>query len=213
MADKITTDHIWYTDDGKMVNVGFTRSFLDRMAECWHVMPAHTSRVREKSPLITIESNEEMFSIPSPITGNIRNFSDKASNFPDRLVETDVICQIVRGEAAKVGAKTKAVPMPDQMFNPFEVAPTPRPPQPETNTEGFTRHQVDLLNAIADNDTRNRVRANIQRVRAEQQVNEVRAILRPQTVAAVPAQPWPFPADGEVVRQGFRNFNNTREGN
>lgn len=157
MSDKQVRGPIWFTDDGKVVNVGFTNDFLKRMEECWHVMPANTRTVREKAPLITIESNDEMYSIPSPISGNILSFSQTASNFPDKLKEGDIVCSITREEIKKQ-AKAKAtapnfdfngvqqfeVPVglaPRRFVAQFEPMPVP-PPAPEPNNWAAQAQQV-----------------------------------------------------------------------
>lgn len=101
-GERVVRDKIWYVDDGKLVKIGFNRDFLVGLqAECWHIMPANTKSVKEKAPLVTVENNEEMYSIPSPVSGYVMEFSQKASNFPDKLVETDVVVKITREEIKK----------------------------------------------------------------------------------------------------------------
>lgn len=91
---------LWFSKEGERVNVGFTDSFLDVVREAWHVMPTTTGAVKEKSPLLSIETNDGLFSVPSPASGSIISFNDRARDFPDKLTENDVICVIGKPKTA-----------------------------------------------------------------------------------------------------------------
>ncbi len=84
-------NQIWYEQDGKYVRMGLTRSFLDTLDECWHILPSNMTAIKMKAPLLTIESNDGLISLLSPVTGNLSNWDSKAANFPEKLTEEDVI--------------------------------------------------------------------------------------------------------------------------
>ena len=81
--------------DGK-TNIGFTSTFLESLDECWHIMAGATSKVAIKvdQPLCSVETNEGLFSIPSPVSGVITFFDTRAMNFPEKLNDTHTIAQI-----------------------------------------------------------------------------------------------------------------------
>lgn len=85
---------IWYETEGDVVKVGFTTNFLTEMAECWHIVPSTNGEVREKSPLMAVETNDCLLSIQSPASGMVQEFNPKALNFPDRLTSDDIILMI-----------------------------------------------------------------------------------------------------------------------
>lgn len=94
-------NQLWYQKDGDVFNMGLTRNFLESLDECWHILPTNTSRVKEKSPLFTIETNDSLLSILSPVAGNFLNWNDRATNFPDKLTEADVIIKLSTKELVK----------------------------------------------------------------------------------------------------------------
>lgn len=94
-------NQLWYQKDGDVFNMGLTRNFLESLDECWHILPTNISRVKEKSPLFTIETNDSLLSILSPVAGNFLNWNDRATNFPDKLTETDVIIKLSTKEIVK----------------------------------------------------------------------------------------------------------------
>lgn len=93
-------NQIWYEHQDNVVKVGFTKSFLDSLQQCWHILPANLQRFREKSPLMVVETNDTLISIMSPVAANFSEWSDKAQNFPDQLTENDVVLQLRQGVAA-----------------------------------------------------------------------------------------------------------------
>ncbi len=92
--DTDAKNQIWYTQEKNMITVGFTKSFLDSLDECWHILPACNKKFTKKAPLLTIETNDSLLSILSPFEGHFMSFNTKASNFPEKIVETDVIIEI-----------------------------------------------------------------------------------------------------------------------
>lgn len=96
MGEKVVVDKIWFMKDKGTIQVGFNKSFLRELSEgsCWHIMPANNRRVKEKLPLLTVESSDELVSIPSPVSANVYSFSDKARNFPEKLNEDDVVIEL-----------------------------------------------------------------------------------------------------------------------
>jgi glycine cleavage system H lipoate-binding protein len=115
--ERTETKEIWIEKEGNKVSIGFTRDFLAGMAECWHILPATKKQVKEGVPLMMIETNSELISIASPLTGYVGNFSDKARNFPDLLTEQDVIMKLntsPAAEKARQAAEQAAVPNMDQ---------------------------------------------------------------------------------------------------
>lgn len=99
-------NQIWYDEDGDLVRIGFTQPFLNTLDQCWHILPSNTEKFKLKAPLLTVETNDSLISIMSPVAGNFMNYSDKAQNFPDRLTEADVIMElstkpVVRAQVAR----------------------------------------------------------------------------------------------------------------
>lgn len=96
-------NQIWYNEQGENIQIGFTQSFLDSLEQCWHIMPATQDRFRLKAPLLTIETNEHLFSILSPVAGRFVRIDPKAQNFPDKLKEADVVLELTTrpGEAVR----------------------------------------------------------------------------------------------------------------
>ena len=78
--------------DGK-ISVGFTRALLDELGECWSILPAASAKVevKEGQPFCSVETNDGVFCVKSPVKGLISFFSPEAVNFPDRLTEEQAI--------------------------------------------------------------------------------------------------------------------------
>lgn len=89
-------NQIWYTEQEGGYQIGFTKSFLEGLDQCWYIMPAHAERFKLKSPLLTIETNEMIFSILSPVTGFFQQMENKAQNFPDKLTENDIVLHLTK---------------------------------------------------------------------------------------------------------------------
>ena len=55
------------------------------------MLPADASEVREKGPLLVLETNDGLQSIKTPVAGKVAYFNPKARNFPDKLTDSDTI--------------------------------------------------------------------------------------------------------------------------
>lgn len=93
------TDHgnVWSrVHEDKSITVGFNQSFINEtLQECFHVMQAENSVVRERGPLMVLETNDGLESIKSPFAGRITYFNPKARNFPDKITEEDTILTLL----------------------------------------------------------------------------------------------------------------------
>lgn len=83
----------WFEKRDGKTYVGFTKVFLESLDGCWHIIPAANNRtsVKEDAPLCAVETNEGLFSVPSPVTGIISVFENQAMNFPDKLQEETTV--------------------------------------------------------------------------------------------------------------------------
>lgn len=103
------TNRYWWETEGSNTKIGFAANLLEKLGECFHIVPSRRrSKVREKGPLMAVETAGELFSIPSPVAGFISFFDERAMNFPDQIKEEDVVC-IIANEEAKPEA-LRAVP-------------------------------------------------------------------------------------------------------
>lgn len=100
-------NQIWFYKDGDLVRVGFTTNFLQRMDECWHILPYGKGKISEKDPLMAVEMNDELVSIAAPVAGILAEFSNKAMNFPDKLTADDVIVSLNTNPKATVPAQER----------------------------------------------------------------------------------------------------------
>ncbi len=96
-------NQIWFEKDGKVIRLGLTRNFLETLTECWHILPSNMKQIKQKAPLLTIESNDGLISLLSPVTGNLYNWDNKAANFPEKLTEEDVIVTLTSEEIVSKG--------------------------------------------------------------------------------------------------------------
>ena len=98
---------LWVEQRDKHFAVGFTRQFLGELDGCWHMLPAASQKteIKEKQPLVAVETNDGLFSLPSPISGVIAFFDNKAMNFPEKLTDEDVVCTIKDAEAVRAEEK------------------------------------------------------------------------------------------------------------
>jgi glycine cleavage system H lipoate-binding protein len=87
-------NQIWFEKQEQVTTIGFTQTFLNSLDQCWHILPANTEKFREKSPLLTVETNDALVSILSPVSGSFLEFTAKAQNFPNKLTEGDVIIKL-----------------------------------------------------------------------------------------------------------------------
>ena len=109
---KHISGNIWYqTSQGRM-EIGFTKECLDeKLTECFHILPADNYAVKQRGPLMVLETNDGLEAVHSPIAGRVLFFSDKARNFPDRLTEEDVVVAIeMPREVKKIAPKKSAAP-------------------------------------------------------------------------------------------------------
>ena len=81
--------------EGK-TEIGFTNDFLRDLDECWHIMAGASNRVsiKEAQPLCSVETNDGLFSVASPVSGVISFFNTKAMNFPDKITSEEVIAVV-----------------------------------------------------------------------------------------------------------------------
>jgi glycine cleavage system H lipoate-binding protein len=124
-------NQIWYDESDESVRIGFTQSFLDTLDQCWHILPSNTEKFKLKAPLLTVETNDALISIMSPVAGNFMNYSDKAQNFPDRLIESDVIMELSLRPVVRPQVARQPVPrIADWAEEPIQARPrAPQPPQ------------------------------------------------------------------------------------
>jgi glycine cleavage system H lipoate-binding protein len=87
-------NQIWFEKQDQVTNIGFTRDFINSLDQCWHILPANMERFREKAPLLTVETNDALVSILSPVTGTFLEFTNKAQDFPNKLTEADVVIKV-----------------------------------------------------------------------------------------------------------------------
>jgi hypothetical protein len=164
-TDKL--NQIWYETSDEVTRIGLTASFLEQLDQCWHILPPSARQIRMKAPLFTVETNDSLVSVLSPVAGNFLNWNDRATNFPDKLRDTDVIIELT----------SKVIPEP--------VAPPVTDPQRE----------IDRLRTIERDGTQsvtNRVAAQRQRWDMENQRAQLtplrqeapRAVDRVQTATA-----------------------------
>ncbi len=99
-------NQIWFEKEGKVVRLGLTRNFLDTLTECWHILPSNMKQIKQRAPLLTIESNDGLISLLSPVTGNLQNWDNKAANFPEKLTEDDVIVTLTSDVVEKAMSPT-----------------------------------------------------------------------------------------------------------
>jgi hypothetical protein len=157
--------NIWTeTDKRGVVQLGFARKYIDEvLGECFHVIPADTRQARKGQPLMVLETNDGTERIKSPLSGTILVFADKAKNFPDRLTEEDVICEVLPEgvKLDRVVQKNKIVyddPFADAdvdqrrfWANLQNQAAPPPPPQPIDNRTAVERlAEAQRRNAIRD---------------------------------------------------------------
>lgn len=122
------TDHglVWSkVHEDKSIGIGFTKQAIEeRLMECFHVMQADTQQVREKGPMLVLETNDGLESIKSPFTGRVSYFNSKARNFPDKLTEEDTILTILPPgvEPKKATTKTQKVAIDLNNFTSFVTA-------------------------------------------------------------------------------------------
>ncbi len=84
------------------IHCGFVQQFIDEnLAECFHIVPADIAKTHKENPMLVVETNTGLQSINAPIDGHILFFNDKARDFPEQLVEEDVVLGILTIEEYK----------------------------------------------------------------------------------------------------------------
>lgn len=96
--------------EGK-TEIGFTNDFLRDLDECWHIMAGASSRVsiKEAQPLCSVETNDGLFSVASPVSGVISFFNTRAMNFPDKITSDEVIAVVAEKAEEERDALTIAL--------------------------------------------------------------------------------------------------------
>ena len=105
---KTYAGEIWYQEVNGTVNMGFTKEFIHTvLTECFHITQASFVMLVKDRPMLTIETNEGLKVIRSPVTGMVTIFSTDARDFPDRLTEDTVVVSIKLKSVAVPGKKAE----------------------------------------------------------------------------------------------------------
>lgn len=182
-----TCGKLWFMKQNEEVKVGFTAKFLEEVHKCWHVTPATNKKVEAKSPLLTVETDESLFTVNSPVSGELYSFSDAALNFPDNIQEDQVIA-VIGPEKKKVA---KAVPNMGNRID-IDLAQLEEQMVAQQRREADERHRQELRAAIAaqhEQFIRQQQQAQAQR-QAQVQIGGNQWFAAPQF--AVPQPPDPF---------------------
>lgn len=101
--------NIWTEElAGGTINIGFTQQFItETLGECFHITQSNLFLLAEGKPMLTIETNDGLKVVRAPVTGTVLSFSDQARDFPDRIVENDVILTVLP-KGVKVPVATKS---------------------------------------------------------------------------------------------------------
>ena len=110
------------------------------------MLPADASEVREKGPLLVLETNDGLQSIKTPVAGKVAYFNPKARNFPDKLTDSDTIVTLFpKGYVAPPKAAQKKVNNIN-WYNTTEWVLTPTAPAPDVVTQQLFA-EMDRRNA------------------------------------------------------------------
>ena len=103
MKETSKDGRIWFEKKGTEVQIGFTSNLLSELEDCWHLLPAASNKteIKENQPLLSVETNDGLFSVPTPVSGIITFFDNKAMNFPQKLTTDDVVCVVTDAEEIK----------------------------------------------------------------------------------------------------------------
>jgi glycine cleavage system H lipoate-binding protein len=113
---------IWFQEEKGTVNIGFTKEFIQTvLTECYHITQAAFVLLVKDRPMLTIETNEGLKVIRSPVNGTVTFFSTDARDFPDRLTEDTIVVSIkpkqqVVMSASKRKLTEKEVRYPNNYF-------------------------------------------------------------------------------------------------
>lgn len=131
------------SSSGNTTRIGFTQAFLDKhLKECWHVIP-QKGKVSKGGVLVSLETNDGLVPVESPLDGVVSSINNTAINFPEKLTaDTNVV--VIRTGAAKEKepAKVQArvldwdeVEMPrDNAIEEFEAQRVMPPPPTRQDT-------------------------------------------------------------------------------
>jgi hypothetical protein len=188
-------DQVWFKEvnDG-VINIGFTQDFLNSLDMCWHIMPASNVQFKKKSPLFTIETDDSLISVLSPVDGYYSNFNPKAQNFPDKIKASDTILTVVRDKQPSVAVDFNVPPVVMNRRGGLDVrwdeAINPVPQQPRARVGGAGGRFVMAdpgMNQFIANDLAlqgpvERLRAEVERLRGDQAqaLNNIIQPVRPQ---------------------------------
>ena len=90
---------VWFEQEGNRIKLGLTRNFLSTvLEECWHIIPAYREKIVKGAPLLTIETNDSLISVLSPVSGRVRGWEQRACDFPDQLSEDDTLITVDDGK-------------------------------------------------------------------------------------------------------------------
>lgn len=103
MKETSKDGRVWFEKKGTEIQIGFTANLLSELDDCWHLLPAASNKqeIRENQPLLSVETNEGLFSVPTPVSGIITFFDNKAMNFPQKLTTDDVVCVVKDAEEVR----------------------------------------------------------------------------------------------------------------
>lgn len=190
-------DHglIWSEDHAdKSITIGFTqRCITEKLQECFHVLPADASEVREKGPLLVLETNDGLQSIKTPVAGKVAYFNPKARNFPDKLTDSDTIVTLFpKGYVAppKAAAQKKVVNNTVNFDWYSPVGQTPTAPAPDAATQQLF--------------------AEMNRRNAERLAEIAHRTAEVQATAFVPPPPRRAPANPEELGRRIRGIRRPR---
>lgn len=160
----------------KTITIGFTNDAINtKLQETFHVLPADLKEVREKGPLLVLETNDGLLSIKAPFAGRLSYFNPKARNFPDRITETDTIVTILP-KGVEPPKKEEVKTVYPTGFVQVNMNPAQAAPQPQLRTDMFTR--TGPQQPVPARDAREIARnldAAIARERARNRLREQRA--------------------------------------
>lgn len=103
MKETSKDGRVWFEKKGTEIQMGFTPQMLGELDDCWHLLPAASNKqeIRENQPLLSVETNDGLFSVPTPVSGIITFFDNKAMNFPQKLTTDDVVCVVKDAEEVR----------------------------------------------------------------------------------------------------------------
>jgi glycine cleavage system H lipoate-binding protein len=113
---------IWIEEGKGTVNIGFTNEFIrEILSECFHITQASAVMLTKDRPMLTVETNEGLKVIRSPVTGTVLAFDHTARDFPDKLTEDSVVLRVK--PASVVVAATKKVKQDFYPLNRYTEVP------------------------------------------------------------------------------------------